>query len=62
MPYSPTNRKLDPILRSLSHHVHMASIELIPIRRPDGTIVLQGVSVGFGERLRRLLRKLAHHA
>jgi hypothetical protein len=40
----------------------MASIELIPIRRPDGTIVLRGVSVGFGERLRRLLRKLAHQA
>jgi len=37
----------------------MAYIELVPIRRPDGTIVLRGVSVGAGERLRRLLRKLA---
>jgi hypothetical protein len=40
----------------------MAYIELVPIRRPDGTIVLRGVSIGPGERLRRLLRKLARRA
>jgi hypothetical protein len=40
----------------------MTCIELIPIRRPDGTIVLRGVAVGPGERLRRLLRKLARRA
>jgi hypothetical protein len=37
----------------------MARIELVPIRRPDGTIIFRGISVGAGERLRRLLRKLA---
>jgi hypothetical protein len=36
----------------------MAHIELVPIRKPDGTIIFRGVSVGTGERLRRLLRKL----
>jgi hypothetical protein len=36
----------------------MAHIELVPVRRPDGTIVLRGVSVGLGERLRRLARRL----
>jgi hypothetical protein len=40
----------------------MVYIELVPIRGPDGTIVLRGVSVGPGERLRRLLRKLARRA
>jgi hypothetical protein len=40
----------------------MAHIELIPIRTPDGTIVLRGVSVGLGERLRRLLRRFAARA
>ena len=40
----------------------MAHIELIPVRRPDGTIVLRGVVVGPGERLRRWLRRLVRHA
>ena len=37
----------------------MAHIELIPERRPDGTIVLRAVGVGPAERLRRFLRRLA---
>jgi hypothetical protein len=40
----------------------MAHIELVPIRRPDGTIIFRGVSVGTGERLRRWLRRLASQA
>jgi hypothetical protein len=36
----------------------MAHVELIPVRRPDGTIILRGVVVGPGERLRRWLRRL----
>jgi hypothetical protein len=36
----------------------MERMELIPERRPDGTIVLRGVVVPRGERLRRLLRSL----
>jgi hypothetical protein len=40
----------------------MTRIELIPIRRPDGTIVLRGVAVGPVERLRRLVRRLSGRA
>jgi len=35
----------------------MAHVELIPVRRPDGTIIFRGVVVGSGERLRRWLRR-----
>ncbi len=58
----PTNRKLDRILRSGDHHVPMAHVELIPVRRPDGTIIFRGVVVGPGERLRRWLRRLVRQA
>lgn len=58
----PTNRKLDRILRSVDHHVRMAHVEFIPVRTPDGTIVLRGVVVGPGERLRRWLRRLVRQA
>ena len=58
----PTNRKLDRILRSEDHHVLMAHVELIPVRRPDGTIILRGVVVGPSERLRRWLRRLVRQA
>ena len=40
----------------------MAHIELIPVRRPDGTIVLRGVVVRPSERLRRWLRRLVRQA
>jgi len=36
----------------------MSKFELIPERRPDGTIVLRAVAVGPLERLRRFLRRL----
>jgi hypothetical protein len=36
----------------------MERMELIPERRPDGTIVLRAVVPARGERLRRLLRSL----
>jgi hypothetical protein len=36
----------------------MAHIELIPERRPNGTIVLRAVAIGPIERLRRWLRQL----
>jgi hypothetical protein len=36
----------------------MAQIELIPERRPDGTIVLRAAVLAPGERLRRLVRRL----
>jgi len=36
----------------------MPRIELIPERRPDGTIVLRAVEHGMLERLRRALKKL----
>jgi hypothetical protein len=42
--------------------MRMAYLELVPIRRPDGTIIFRGVAVGPGEQLRRLLRKLARRA
>ena len=58
----PTNRKLDRILRSGDHHVRMPQVELIPVRRPDGTIIFRGVVVGPGERLRRWLRRLVRQA
>ncbi len=58
----PTNRKLDRILRSVPHPVGMPQVELIPVRTPDGTIVLRGVVVGPGERLRRWLRRLVRQA
>lgn len=58
----PTNRKLDRILRYGDHHVLMAHVELIPVRRPNGTIVLRGVVVAPGERLRRWLRRLTRQA
>ena len=57
-----TNRKLDPPLRSLDHHGLMTYVELIPVRTSDGTIVLRGVAVGPGERLRRWLRRLVRQA
>ena len=41
-----------------NHSVPMAYIELIPERRPNGTIVLRAVRVGPAERLRRLLRRV----
>jgi hypothetical protein len=37
----------------------MERIELIPERRPDGTVVLRAVLLGPAERLRRLMRRLA---
>ena len=40
----------------------MAHVELIPVRRPDGTIILRGVAVGPDERLRRWLRRLVRQA
>jgi hypothetical protein len=40
----------------------MAHVELIPVRRPDGTIILRGVVVGPSERLRRWLRRLVRQA
>jgi hypothetical protein len=58
----PTNRKLDRILRSVNHPGRMPQVELIPVRTPDGTIVLRGVAVGPGERLRRWLRRLVRQA
>jgi hypothetical protein len=57
-----TNRKLDPIFRWLVHHDLMTHVELIPVRTPDGTIVLRGVAVGPVERLRRLVRRLLDRA
>ena len=36
----------------------MNRIELIPERRPDGTIILRAVVKRRGERLRRLVRRL----
>jgi hypothetical protein len=35
----------------------MTRIELIPERRPDGTVVLRAIALGYAERLRRLLRR-----
>jgi hypothetical protein len=35
----------------------MKRIELIPQRRPDGSVTLRAVVVGPRERLRRLLRR-----
>jgi hypothetical protein len=61
-PRSPTKSKLDQVFRWDAHHVLMPYVELIPIRRPDGTIVLRGVPVGPGERLRRWLRRLVRQA
>ena len=58
----PTNRKLDRILRSMNHPVGMPQVEFIPVRTSDGTIVLRGVVVGPGERLRRWLRRLVRQA
>jgi hypothetical protein len=58
----PTNRKLDPLLSWGYQYVDMVYVELIPVRRPNGTIVLRGVVVGPGERLRRLLRRLSSRA
>jgi hypothetical protein len=40
----------------------MPKVELIPVRTPDGTIVLRGVVIGPGERLRRWLRRLVRQA
>jgi hypothetical protein len=40
----------------------MPFVELIPVRRPDGTVVLRGVVVSPGERLRRLVRRLLDRA
>jgi hypothetical protein len=40
----------------------MPKVELIPIRRPDGTVILRGVVIGPGERLRRWLRRLTRQA
>ena len=40
----------------------MTYVELIPVRTSDGTIVLRGVAVGPGERLRRWLRRLVRQA
>ena len=40
----------------------MAHVELIPVRRPDGTVILHGIVVGPGERLRRWLRRLVRRA
>jgi hypothetical protein len=37
----------------------MERIDLIPERKPDGTIVLRAVVVGPVERLRRLLQLIA---
>ena len=36
----------------------MERLELIPERRPDGTIVLRAVVRSPGDRLRRILREL----
>jgi hypothetical protein len=36
----------------------MERMELIPERRPDGTIVLRGVVIPRGERLRRFFRSV----
>lgn len=36
----------------------MAHIELIPERRPDGSVVLRAVVLGPAERFRRLMRRL----
>jgi hypothetical protein len=36
----------------------MAHIEYIPVRTPDGTVILRGVVVGPLERFRRFLRRL----
>ena len=37
----------------------MGSVEFVPERTPDGTIVLRAIELGPLERLRRLLRRLA---
>jgi hypothetical protein len=37
----------------------MPRVELVPERRPDGTIVLRALELGLAERLRRALRRLA---
>ena len=58
----PTFRKLDRILMSVDHHVPMPHVELIPVRTPDGTIVLRGVVIGPGERFRRWLRRLVRQS
>jgi hypothetical protein len=38
----------------------MPRVELIPERRPDGTIVLRAVELGPLERLRRAVRRFVH--
>ncbi len=40
----------------------MARIEFLPTPGPGGTIILRGVLVSPGERLRRILRRLAGRA
>jgi hypothetical protein len=46
----------------VDHYGHMPQVEFIPVRTPDGTIVLRGVVIGPGERLRRWLRRLVRQA
>jgi hypothetical protein len=48
------------MLRIADQTAHMPRVELVPERRPDGTIVLRAIELGLAERLRRALRKLAH--
>jgi hypothetical protein len=50
-------RRLDLRLRSGGHgRRNVKHIDLIPERRPDGTVVLRAVLLGPVERLRRLLQ------
>ena len=48
------------MLRNADQTGHMPRVELVPERRPDGTIVLRAIELGIAERLRRALRKLTH--
>jgi hypothetical protein len=48
------------MLRIADHTGHMPRVELVPERRPDGTIVLRAIELGIAERLRRAWRRLTH--
>ena len=45
-------------MRLADQHRHMPRVELIPERRPDGTVILRAVERGPLERLKRLVRRL----
>jgi len=41
--------------------VDVTRLELLPERRPDGTVVLRAIVLGPVERVRRLLRRWLQH-